>query len=580
MRFLVSELGGEPPGFDRALRMLRRFQTIWTFADGPMVPKPDSRELHTNFDVLQLDHNFNFIIGVTSGHIDHNHELNFISSEDRKAIISDDEFQSLGGPAPIEVFWALSLANIAFRASLNKTCEIPNCICSKISIENILLSLLEMDLCEQCIREIKERYRYQIPEIRELISIIKRYNKYDDFPLFKMPSLPILSRQLRRQAEIRNRNIFTSYGIIIVMHFLEDLVPFLEGLIYLGARPEAISLIVKPYPYSQRIGVHGYLSEHYPGLAIEYLSELPPPDSVLDHLTEKSRTHSPEGKLIIIEDGGYVVPYFHRKYSSESNFCVGAVEQTTKGIKSDEKVKEQIKGLLFPIINVAKSKFKDEYEAPLVGRAIVNNIQRLLPEVNLSGETALVVGFGAIGRQVAYALQKLGLIVRVSDNKLEQRIAARVQGFEAGETVDKIKGCRIIVGTTGEQSISREELANLANGAILVSCSSDQIEIDLKHLQIMAKDIDFKERYGTEYFVEKGLAVDKYVLLADGFPINFFYGSGIPNKAIDPILAQLLIGAVELATNRELKNDIQKEDEMNRIIIQNKLMEDFIDVYP
>ena len=569
------------PAFTHVEQMFRRFQTIFKLAaDGPIIPKPASGTVQDNFDVLPLDHSYDFIIGVTSGMIDHNHELNFINYENKNAVISDDEFQSLEEQAPIEVFWALSLANVVFRLILNKTCETPNCLCSKITVSNILLNLLKVDLCENCSKAIQERFRYQIQEIRDLINLIKRFDKYETLPFFTKPSLSILNRQLKRQADIRGRNIFTPYGLIIVMHFLEDLVPFIEGLIYLGARAEAISLIVKPYPYSQRLGVHGYLTENYPGLAIEYLSELPPPDSILDQLTEKCRSHSSEGKLIVIEDGGYMVPYFHRKYSSESNFCIGAVEQTTKGIKSDEKVKSQIKNLFFPIINVAKSKFKDEYEAPLVGRAIVNNIQRLLPEVNLSGETALVVGFGAIGRQVAYALQKLGLIVRVSDAKLEQRIAPRVQGFEAGQTVDKIKGCRIIVGTTGEQSISREELANLANGAILVSCSSDQIEIDLKHLQIMAKDIIPIEKYGTEYYVEKGFALDKYVLLADGFPINFFYGSGIPNRAIDPILAQLLIGAVELAVNHELTKDIQEEKVMNIIITDNKLMEDFIDVYP
>jgi adenosylhomocysteinase len=332
-------------------------------------------------------------------------------------------------------------------------------------------------------------------------------------------------------------------------------------------------LIIKPYPYGQRSGVHSYLYLKYPGIRLEYLEDLPPSDALLTEVVDYCRHNSTSGKFIVIEDGGYIIPFLHEKYSGDDSPCIGGVEQTTKGLRKDE----QLKSFRFSILNVAKSKFKDEYESPLVGHAIVYNILRLLSQESFFGKKALVVGFGAIGRAVADALTKsMGMIVRIYDKELDRIAAARVRGYEASVSAsDFVRDAKIIIGTTGYTSIGKDILEVMDNGAILVSASSDQIEIDLEHLRIMCHSPNYREGLGTYYDRTVGAGSDRYLLLGDGFPINFFVGSGIPDKAIDPILAQLFIGAVHLATEyKHLKPGVLNE--MDDLIVRYKLLEDFV----
>lgn len=563
-----------PEGFELALNILKRYQTIWKFDVGSSIEKVNSSKAEDNLSVFP-DEEDRFTIGITTGNVFQNNRLNIIDHINRRAIISDYEFMSIEDMTPPEIFWSASLFNIVLQVLLGHACDKPNCFCSNdLNIDNLCVRILQLGLCNDCCQRLEDKIKYYIPEVREIVNKIKRHGKYGSLSHFIPPELPVLQRQIRRLEMSPNNQLFTQYGFVIVMHFLEDLIPFLDGLIRLGARPESISVIVKPYPYSQRVLVHGYMLDNYPKISVEYLQDLPPKDDILNGIINNVKINTQSGTLIVIEDGGYIVPFLHRTLSMETNYCVGAVEQTTKGIRKDEEIEDYI----FPILNVAKSEFKDQYEAPLVGRAIVYNIQQLLPNEKFSGEKALVIGYGAIGKQVANELRNMGVIVYVADTSQSKGLAAREAGFQTGTIENLIKDCRIIIGTTGKQSVGEKELEKIKNGAILISASSDQIEIDIDHLKIMAKKAKYHEKFGTKFIVEKSLSVEEtYILLADGFPINFFFASGIPNKAIDPILAQLFIGAVEIAKNQGLKPGI--ESIMDKVIEENKLLDDFIAVY-
>jgi adenosylhomocysteinase len=256
--------------------------------------------------------------------------------------------------------------------------------------------------------------------------------------------------------------------------------------------------------------------------------------------------------------------------------CVGAVEQTTKGLRQDEEIKPE--DFHFPLLDVAKSNFKDEYESPLVGRAAVSSIQRLLPDESLSGKIALVVGFGAIGREVALALSAIGMIVRVSDLDARKVAAARVRGFEAAISPMKFAGeAYIVIGTTGTQSVTSDMIDHMKNGTVIASTSSDQVEIDIEYLKQIAEE-RYEEGLGT-HFSKKGERTECTLLLADGFPVNFFSGSGIPTKAIDPVLTQLFIGAIHLAKNHAKLQKGILTNKMDNLVDEYGLISDFLQTY-
>lgn len=576
-------------GIESALKMLNGIQTIWKLKWSKKINKPLSYDPEQNLSGLPLPQgdgeNIAFVIGITKGKVELGHKLSLFNKLERKALISIYEFHQSDVYDPPQVYWALALANICFRATFSCQCSEETCLGFKeYSIDKLLLKLFHLRICASCEQKVLERHKYLLPELRKLIDVMKCPMDYGTPPIVKKPDLDLLERQIRSQVNKGNTKIFDGYSIITVMHFLEDLIPFLDGLVALGAKKECMSLLVKPYPYSQKSEVHSYLYQNYQETRIEYLDEIPPPDGLLKEFVESCRAKSPLKKIIVIEDGGYLVPFLHRNYNKGENFCIGAVEQTTKGLRKDKELEELKKKtgekLHFPILNVAKSHFKDEYEAPLVGDAVYFSIIKLLRDEIFAGKKALVVGFGAIGRHVADALRKNGVIVKVFDSEPERLVAAKIRGFETHDSpLELAKGTKLVIGTTGDQSIKREILENMENGTVLVSASSDQIEIDIEHLKRMCHSFQYIEGLGTKYRKKKGEGDDTYLLLADGFPINFYFASGIPNKAIDPILAQLFIGATYLALNHErLECEIIK-NKMDDLIKEYGLLRDFLDTH-
>jgi S-adenosylhomocysteine hydrolase len=589
MKFLIHQIGKVcPEGMKKALEMLNTVQTVWRTEFQSEIERPASDDPGDYMSAIPdgtVDKSF--VIGVTARMVEQKNKLSLVDHSAMKALISEYQWYQLRKKNydPPEVFWALALANVCFRCSINESCDQEDCLGFKdYTVDNLLIKLLELRICSCCEKKALAKYKYQFSEFKKLLDILKKPKEYGEPLPFKKPQLEVLNRQTTRQIKKGITSTFDGYGIIIVMHFLEDLIPFLEGLITLGAKKESITLVIKPYPYSQRSVVHSYLYTNHPEIVVEYLSELPPPNDTLKELVETCRSRSPLRKILVIEDGGYVVPFLHKNYSREDAFCIGAVEQTTKGLRKDEDVekayKERNETLYFPVMNVAKSNFKDEYEAPLVGRAVISSIQRLLNDESFFGEKALVIGFGAVGREVANALKEaLGMIVRVSDSKRECVAAARVRGFEAAVSpVELVRDAKLIIGTTGRQSIGHDILEKLENGTILVSSSSDLIEIDIEHLGIMAPEQRYEEGLGTWCVRKEGLGEDTYLLLGDGFPVNFYSGSGIPNKAIDPILAQLFIGAMHLAKEHgKLPHSILNV--MDDLIEEYELLQDFLDIH-
>jgi S-adenosylhomocysteine hydrolase len=192
-------------------------------------------------------------------------------------------------------------------------------------------------------------------------------------------------------------------------------------------------------------------------------------------------------KLLILEDGGYIVPLLHRDFVRELRYCKGAVEQTTKGIKRDRKISKKRGGkrIKIPIMNVAECEFKRTYEPPIIGPVIVRCIRDLLPEIHLREKRALIIGFGVMGKSISKHLhQREGMKIYVAEKKVKlwNKKNHFVTQF-VKKASDVIHECDLIVGTTGNKSIGWQEISKLSHNCFLVSASSDQDEIDIDELK-------------------------------------------------------------------------------------------------
>jgi len=334
--------------------------------------------------------------------------------------------------------------------------------------------------------------------------------------------------------------------LLVLLHFLKDLVPFIDSCKKVGACPSSTILLYKnyEYPYKERIKL--FLEKE--GYRVYPLEQL---DNVLKQLESEEAND-----VIVIEDGGHIVPKLHKDFKSLADCTLGAVEQTTKGIRNDEKIDK----LLFPVISIPGCKLKDTFEPPHVARAVVNNIQKLLPNKNFSGRKALVIGFGRIGRQIALHLRDtLKMQVSIYDLDKDKLVEAQQYGFDTKENLEiAVKGKFLIVGATGETTIRRSEILAMEHNVYLISASSEQWEFCIPELEALSSDkVDLNingEKIGTRYKIRN---TEKYVnLIADGYPVNFWKMESMPNEVSDLIMSLIFISAIEIAVNRSLPSQI------------------------
>jgi S-adenosylhomocysteine hydrolase len=343
--------------------------------------------------------------------------------------------------------------------------------------------------------------------------------------------------------------VFSKFTIIIIQHLLSDVIHLINAFFEMGAEKESIFIV--GIPYSTKHQTVKYLrKKKYNN--IETPDKYPFTDVIrkvminaISHSKEKSK------KILIIEDGGYVVPLLHKKKYFEKDYklFIGAVEQTANGIWRDRDLKEKNKiDIKIPIINVAESRIKQKLESPLIGRAVSKNIELIYNKTfrEVAGEEIGLVGYGSIGREVAKNLKSLGAIVSVYDNDNLNKVEAKYNGFRTFDTIPElIKNCKIIIEATGrtwtDDAVENAKIiSEFKHGSYFVSASSKRMGIDYNEFPswVNPKEIINIPGIGIKCKLHNANE-SEITLIAGGFPINFFLGESVPDLAIAFILAWL-----------------------------------------
>jgi S-adenosylhomocysteine hydrolase len=116
---------------------------------------------------------------------------------------------------------------------------------------------------------------------------------------------------------------------------------------------------------------------------------------------------------------------------------------------------------------------------------------------------------------------------------------AAMDGFETESLEEAARSSQVLLGCTGTTSIGRDAILSLPHNAVLGSASSRRVEIAVDQLEALASRSRHVAGVGTRY----DIADKTIVLLADGYPINFFDSDSVENEAIDVIHSLLLEGA-------------------------------------
>lgn len=318
---------------------------------------------------------------------------------------------------------------------------------------------------------------------------------------------------------------------IMLTHVLED-------------RPELLSAINDIAPISLLIAVP--YSIHQPTLTqLQQKYKVATPE--LKQLYDKDYlvaliTHNIDDKLptIILEIGGYFAPALQTLQQALPSKLLGVVEDTEAGHRAYERIAQD---LPCPVISVARSALKETEDA-LVGPSCLYSTEKIFRGSGfpIDGKRSLTLGFGKVGRGLAHALQKRYCPVSIYDINPIRRINALSEGFQIPDRKAALKNAEIIYGATGTCSVKGEDFRLIKNGALLVSCSSKDIEFDLPYLtQHYNKQAIFDNL--VSYTNEQQVLY----LAAQGRPINFVDGA-----VIGPVLAlvqsEIILAIKQLVT--------------------------------
>lgn len=227
----------------------------------------------------------------------------------------------------------------------------------------------------------------------------------------------------------------------------------------------------------------------------------------------------------------------------------GVSEETTTGVHRLYQMMDQ-KKLLFPAINVndsvTKSKFDNVYGCR---HSLVDGIKRAM-DVLLSGKTAMVCGYGDVGKGSAESLANEKARVFVSEVDPICALQACMAGFKVTTVEDALPETDIFVTTTGNKDIiTAEHMSRMKDQAIVCNIGHFDNEIQMAELEAWP-GIRKEEIKGSECPVHRYTFPDGHsiYILAEGRLINLGCATGHPSFVMSNSFSNQTLAQIELWT--------------------------------
>jgi len=225
----------------------------------------------------------------------------------------------------------------------------------------------------------------------------------------------------------------------------------------------------------------------------------------------------------------------------------GVTEETTTGVHRLYEL-AQIGELLFPAINVndsvTKSKFDNLYGCR---HSLVDGINRAV-DVMLAGKTAVVCGFGDVGKGSAESLRAQGARVIVTEIDPICALQASMQGYQVATLEDVVETADVFITTTGNKDIIlTSHMERMKHQAIVGNIGHFDNEIDVAGLAKVAERNRIKPQV-DEWRFEDGHTI---ILLSEGRLLNLGNATGHPSFVMSNSFTNQTIAQIELWTKNE-----------------------------
>jgi adenosylhomocysteinase len=247
---------------------------------------------------------------------------------------------------------------------------------------------------------------------------------------------------------------------------------------------------------------------------------------------------------MLLDDGGDLTALMHKNYKDLLTSVKGLSEETTTGIKALKKMEDE-KKLLVPAINVndsvTKSKFDNLYGCR---ESLVDGIKRAT-DVMLSGKTAIVAGFGDVGKGSAASLRQNGARVMVTEADPICALQAAMEGYKVVLMDEAIGEADIVVTATGNKDIvTADHMRKMKDRSILCNIGHFDNEIQVEALKNY-KWTEIKPQVHEIEFPDK----KRILLLAEGRLVNLGCATGHPSFVMSASFTNQVIAQIELWNN-------------------------------
>jgi len=242
----------------------------------------------------------------------------------------------------------------------------------------------------------------------------------------------------------------------------------------------------------------------------------------------------------------------HGWYAKALSKIQGVTEETTTGVKRlYEMAKEGT--LPFPAINVndsvTKSKFDNLYGCR---ESLVDGIKRAT-DVMIAGKTAVVAGYGDVGKGCAQSLRGLGATVWVTEIDPICALQAAMEGYRVVTMEEVADKADIFVTATGNYNVlTHDHMAAMKDQAIVCNIGHFDNEIDVAGLKQYEWE-NIKPQVDHVIFPDG----KRIILLAEGRLVNLGCATGHPSFVMSNSFTNQVLAQIELWKSPEkYQNDV------------------------
>jgi len=406
-----------------------------------------------------------------------------------------------------------------------------------------------------------------------------------------MPHMPLL-RELQHHIGRVDPNI---HGFLGLQHLFGSTASLIRRIAKNRVDPGNVFLLGKPYSTNPRVAdlLQNKLGYWVHPDSVDQPCDLENDGQMDQRICEtlerisaaiKRQGIYPPMRFLLIDDGGRAISQLHSSRFADIRRNFTCVEQTRCGIRTIADLELEV-----PVINVAESWVKLEHESPLIATSVNRELSKKLRGLGRAGipvsSKALIIGYGAIGKAVAEEFACAGRDVAIYDNQPTRLAQAARDGYQIFPDLRQaLARGGVIVGCTGLPVLDHSDYPVIADGSLLISASSADVEFRAWNLRARGECLGDPARWDREsrYLSQRtpdseGRRWDhpcfslykidgqsgSFYLVNGGFPVNFSGGvDPIKPSEIQLTRSLLYAGAVQAShTNmpglHELDNNAQ-----------------------